>query len=275
MADLAREAPVSSTRVAVPVVGSLMFSVTVKVAVSLEPGVPPVTLIFTSATVAVRCPAVIFGRGPMVVTVPVTIALAAATRRDARFAISTSGARSVGRRRRCGKRHRRQGNRLPACAEVPSPVPLLAVSVPLRPTALALVKSWANASSPLALFAQNVGVGLGYAVLAELVLAPQIVAGLRAAPVWPANGFVLAAVWLLGPRVLPGVGIAAAGVMLHQVPLAVAAVGFAAPMLQAGVALQALTRLDFDERLERLRDPIGLALVAAPAGALCSASLGT
>jgi signal transduction histidine kinase/ActR/RegA family two-component response regulator len=146
--------------------------------------------------------------------------------------------------------------------------------VPPRPTALVLVKSWATASTPAALLAQNVGVGLGYAVLAELVLAPQIVAGLRAAPVWPANGFVLAAVWLLGPRVLPGVAIAAAVVMLQQVPVAVAAVGFAAPIVQAWVAVQALTRLDFDERLERLRDPITLALVAAPAGAFCSASLG-
>ena len=83
-----------------------------------------------------------------------------------------------------------------------------------RPTALSFVKSWANASSPAALLAQNAGVALGYFLLAELVLAPQVVAGLRAAPVWPANGFVLAAVWLLGPRVLPGVGVAAALVTL-------------------------------------------------------------
>ena len=144
-----------------------------------------------------------------------------------------------------------------------------------RPTALSFVKGWAKASSPAALLAQNAGVALGYFLLAELVLAPQVVAGLRAAPVWPANGFVLAAVWLLGPRVLPGVGVAAALVMLQQVPIAMALMGFLAPVAQAWVAVQLLERLDFDERLERVRDPLTLVLAAAPAGAVCSATLGT
>jgi len=106
-----------------------------------------------------------------------------------------------------------------------------------------------------------------------------------------ANGFALAAVWLLGPRVLPGVGIGAAFVMLQQVPPPVALTGLLAPVALAlalfhkapvlltllatiPLALSGLTVLldvvllaqfgqTFGERV-RLRDYAGLVLGAYP-----------
>jgi signal transduction histidine kinase/CheY-like chemotaxis protein len=108
-----------------------------------------------------------------------------------------------------------------------------------------------------------------------IVLAPQLVDGLRTTPVWPANGFALAAVWLLGFRVLPGVGFGAASIIVQQTPLAVALVACFAPVGQVSLAVWLLRALKFDARLERVRDPLLLTLVAAPAGALVSASIGT
>jgi signal transduction histidine kinase/ActR/RegA family two-component response regulator len=147
--------------------------------------------------------------------------------------------------------------------------------VPARPSILATVKTWAAAPSPAAIVAQNVGVGIAYALLMELVLMPPVIGGLRTTPVWPANGFALAAAWLLGLRILPGVAIGAALVMAQQVPLSVAFTACFAPVAQASLAVWALRHLNFDERLERVRDPLILALAAAPLAAIASASIGT
>ncbi len=143
-----------------------------------------------------------------------------------------------------------------------------------RLTPYARIHAWATASSREAVVAQNVVVAAGYVLLMELVLLPQIVGGLRTTPVWPANGFAVAAVWLLGYRVLPGVAVGAATVMLQQVGVWAALVGCFAPVVQATAAVWVLRRLRFDERLERVRDPIALILVAAPAGATASALVG-
>jgi signal transduction histidine kinase/ActR/RegA family two-component response regulator len=147
--------------------------------------------------------------------------------------------------------------------------------VSARPTLHARIQAWAAAPSPGALVAQNVVVGIVYALLMELVLAPQLVAGLRTTPVWPANGFAVAAVWLLGPRVLPGIAIGAAAILFQQVPPLAALVACLSPVAQAIVAIAVLRRLNFDDRLERVADPVILILVAAPAGAVASASVGT
>jgi signal transduction histidine kinase len=145
----------------------------------------------------------------------------------------------------------------------------------VRPTLLTRFKRWARASSTAALVAQNAAVALGYLVLGELVVVPQFVAGLRAAPVWPANGFALAAVWLLGPRVLPGVAIGAFAILVQQAPLPVALIGFTGPVAQAWVAVRILQRFSFEARMERVRDPLVLVVAAAPIGAAVSAAIGT
>ena len=151
----------------------------------------------------------------------------------------------------------------------------LLLHVPARRSVLDTVTAWSTASAPAAIIAQNVGVGLVYAGLMELVLLPQLVGGLRTTPVWPANGFALAAVWLLGARVLPGIALSAAVVMAQQVPLPVALVGSLAPVGQVLLATWVLRTGRFDARLERARDPLILTLIAAPSGAAVSSTVGT
>ena len=147
--------------------------------------------------------------------------------------------------------------------------------MPARPSVLATtITRWSTASSTAAVVAQNVAVALGYAALMELLLAPEWLMGMRSTPVWPANGFAVAAVWLLGARVLPGVALGALAVMLLHAPLAVALIVPLAPVTQAWLATAVLRRLAFDERLERVRDPLALTLAAAPAGAIASATIG-
>ena len=147
--------------------------------------------------------------------------------------------------------------------------------MPARPSLFDTVTRWAAANSPAAVVAQNVAVGLIYAALTAIVLAPQLVGGLRTTPVWPANGFALAAVCLLGYRVLPGVALGATAVVIQQIPLSLALIAFLAPVGQVSVAVWILRTLQFDARLERVRDPLVLTLVAAPAGAIVSATFGT
>jgi signal transduction histidine kinase/ActR/RegA family two-component response regulator len=147
--------------------------------------------------------------------------------------------------------------------------------VPARRSALDTVTGWSTASAPAALVAQNAGVGLVYASLMLLVLQPALVEGLRTTPVWPANGFAVAAVWLLGVRVLPGIAVSAAIVMAQQLPLPVALVGSLAPVGQVLLATWVLRTGRFDARLERARDPLILTLIAAPSGAVVSSTVGT
>jgi signal transduction histidine kinase/ActR/RegA family two-component response regulator len=146
--------------------------------------------------------------------------------------------------------------------------------VPTRSPLADRFQAWSSTTSTTAVLLQNVGVGLGYVFLAELVLVPRFVGGSTATPVWPAVGLALVAVWLLGPRVLPGIAIAAAVVVgLRFTPL-LALVGALAPVAGTQVAVRLLRRLKFDDRLERLRDPLVLALVAAPVGAVAAATIG-
>jgi signal transduction histidine kinase/CheY-like chemotaxis protein len=140
--------------------------------------------------------------------------------------------------------------------------------------ALATVTRWAAARTPGAVLAQNAAVAAGYALLVEVVFAPSLIAGIRATPVWPAEGFALAATWLLGFRILPGVAVGSmVAAALHgpwPLLLAVPAASVVSPWLTVHV----LRRLRFNERLERVFDPIALALLAAPAGALTAATVG-
>jgi integral membrane sensor domain MASE1 len=136
-------------------------------------------------------------------------------------------------------------------------------------------ESLPHRQSATAIVLQNALVGLGYFLLAELVLLPRFVGGSAATPVWPADGLAVAAVWLLGPRVLPGIFIASAIIVGVRAPLPVALIGPLGPVAETLIAVRLLRRLRFDDRLERLRDPLVLSLVAAPIGAAAAASIGT
>ena len=145
----------------------------------------------------------------------------------------------------------------------------------VRPALRDRLSAWLAATTPVAVATQNLAVGLAYVALGELVLVPRFVGGDRATPVWPADGLAVAAVWFLGPRVLPGIAAAAALVIGVRAPLGMALIGAAGPVLQALIVVRLLKALQFNDRLERLRDPLLLGLVAPPAGAAVAATIGT
>jgi len=140
---------------------------------------------------------------------------------------------------------------------------------------LSRLKTWSQASSTGAVVAQNVVVGIAFALLAELVLYPRLGSGARATPVFPTAGLALVAVWLLGRRTLPGIGVAAVLVASLRLPPLLALMAGFSPVLGAMVGVRVLQRLGFEDRLERVRDPLILALAAAPAGAITAATIST
>ncbi|MBA3271603.1 MAG: MASE1 domain-containing protein [Acidobacteria bacterium] len=117
----------------------------------------------------------------------------------------------------------------------------------------------------------DVAVAVIYWVIAELTLLPATSAG-RVTPMWPAAGVAVAAMLLRGRGLIPGI---AAGAFittsLHMsIPAAFAiALGI---VLEALNDVRLLQRFEFDERLERVRDPLILSAVslvgAAVAGVL-------
>lgn len=134
------------------------------------------------------------------------------------------------------------------------------------------LKTLSQATSTGAVIAQNAVVGLAFAVLGLLVLYPRLESGLRATPAWPTAGLALVAVWLLGARVLPGIGVAALIVALRLVPFELAILAPLAPLVGAVVGVRVLHQLGFDDRLERVRDSAILLLAAGPAGAVAAAT---
>ncbi len=107
--------------------------------------------------------------------------------------------------------------------------------------------------------------------LAELTLLPTTESG-RVTPMWPAAGLALAAVWLGGFRLLPGL---AGGVLLAawlRTPFPSALLATTGVLLGVVIEVAILRRLNFDHRLERVRDPGILGLIAAPVGAAVTAA---
>jgi signal transduction histidine kinase/CheY-like chemotaxis protein len=117
---------------------------------------------------------------------------------------------------------------------------------------------------------QNLAVAALYWIVAELTLLPATDAG-RVTPMWPPAGVALAAVLLGGARLFPGVALGALVTSTIHMS-AVAAVPIAAGMLlQVLIDVRLLARLQFDQRLERLRDPLvlgGVTLVGAAVAGL-------
>jgi signal transduction histidine kinase/CheY-like chemotaxis protein len=129
------------------------------------------------------------------------------------------------------------------------------------------------ASQPARDILRNVAIAVAYWIVAELTLLPATAEG-RVTPMWPADGIAVAAVLLGGHRLLPGVAAGAALSMIFRAPpLAVLAVAIGC-VLQTVVDVYLLRRFQFDERLERVRDPLLLTGVAA-LGATVSASIGS
>jgi signal transduction histidine kinase len=114
---------------------------------------------------------------------------------------------------------------------------------------------------------------LAYAVLARMGLALDAVGGF-ATLVWPPTGLSLAALWLWGGSLWPGVLLGAfAANVTAGAPPAVAAAIAAGNTLEALVGLMLLRRAGFTPALERVRDVLAL-VVAGLTVPLVSASVG-
>src|SRR5262245_36134603 len=108
--------------------------------------------------------------------------------------------------------------------------------------------------------------------LSVLVLYPT--AGGRAVtPIWPPVGLAVALTYIGGYRLLPGIvlGSFALGLRFNAWPLA--ALLALAPLAQPLIDVRILRAFDFDPKLERVRDPLVLSLIAGPAGSLVAAVL--
>jgi integral membrane sensor domain MASE1 len=132
------------------------------------------------------------------------------------------------------------------------------------------IHAWFAAHEQIRDVVLNLGVALLSWGLAELVLVP-VVSGRSVTPLWPPVGLAVALVYLGGYRLLPGIVL---GSFLVNGPReGLAWGGFIAlcQVIQPVLVVRILRALKFDPRLERVRDPIILSLVAGPAGALAAA----
>jgi signal transduction histidine kinase/CheY-like chemotaxis protein len=116
----------------------------------------------------------------------------------------------------------------------------------------------------------NLLLGLTSWGLAELVLMPTS-EGRPVTPIWPPAGLAVAAIYLGGYRLLPGVALGV--LLLWRAPLHWTALMALAALIQPVVDVRILRALNFDDKLERVRDPLILTLVAGPIGAMAAATV--
>ena len=136
---------------------------------------------------------------------------------------------------------------------------------PLKPAQV-----WFAANRLAATIVLNVIVGLASWGLAELVLLPTI-GGRAVTPIWPPVGLAVAVIYLGGHRLLPGVALGAFLLSVTRVPILWAVMMSLAALIQPVIDVRILRWFKFDEKLERVRDPVILSLAAGPAGAIVAA----
>jgi signal transduction histidine kinase len=90
---------------------------------------------------------------------------------------------------------------------------------------------------------------------------------------WPPVGLALAAAFMGGYRLLPGIAIGSFLLVVTRHPLAVAVMMAAIQVVPPIIEVRILRAFKFDPKLERVRDPIILTLAAGPVGALAGAVL--
>ena len=112
--------------------------------------------------------------------------------------------------------------------------------------------------------ALNLGIAGSYWLVAELTLVPATPEG-RITPMWPPAGIALAAMLLGGARLLPGIALGAFITTARHMALASAGPVAIGMVLQVVVNARLLRQLDFDTRLERVRDPLVLSRPPSPA----------
>jgi signal transduction histidine kinase len=142
-------------------------------------------------------------------------------------------------------------------------------SAVLQGSASRSLRGWSGQVAAIA------GLAAVYAVAARLGLTLDAVAGF-ATLVWPPSGIALAALLILGYRVWPGVFVGAlvANMLAGASPLVALAIGVG-NTLEAVVGVYALRRIPgFRPSLDRVRDVIGLIVLAATLSTMVSATIG-
>ena len=132
------------------------------------------------------------------------------------------------------------------------------------------IRGWFAANRLPGTVILNLIVGLLSWGLAELVLMPAI-GGRAVTPIWPPVGLAVAVIYLGGYRLLPGVAFGAFLLATTRVPIQWAVMMGLAALIQPVIDVRILRWLKFDEKLERVRDPVILSLAAGPAGAIVAA----
>jgi signal transduction histidine kinase len=137
---------------------------------------------------------------------------------------------------------------------------------------MSAARSWLAAHEPAGTLVLNGLVALVVWGLSALVLYPTE-GGRAVTPIWPPVGLAVTFTYMAGYRVLPGIvlGSLALGLRFNAWPLA--ALLSLAQLAQPLIDVRIMKAFDFDPKLERVRDPLILTLIAGPAGSLVAAVL--
>jgi signal transduction histidine kinase/ActR/RegA family two-component response regulator len=146
--------------------------------------------------------------------------------------------------------------------------------VPQPPNLTAAVRLWHSKHERTGKVVLNLVIALASWGLGELVLLPTM-EGRTMALLWPPAGLAMAAVFIGGFSLLPGVVLGSLLLLWQREPILIAMAMATMQIVQPFVGVRILRALKFDPKLERVRDPIVLTLLAAPAGALAGAVLST
>jgi signal transduction histidine kinase/ActR/RegA family two-component response regulator len=133
------------------------------------------------------------------------------------------------------------------------------------------IGDWFAAHDRVRDVALNLLVALAAWGLASLVLLP-VVDGRSVTPIWPPVGLAVAVTYLGGFRLLPGIVLASFATNYGTQSLPGVIFIALSQLIQPILVVRILRALKFDPRLERVRDPVILSLVAGPAGALAAAT---
>jgi signal transduction histidine kinase len=140
------------------------------------------------------------------------------------------------------------------------------------PSLTASVRSWFAANELIGTIVLNGVVALVAWGLSALILLPTV-SGRSITPIWPPVGLAVALVYIGGNRLLPGIvlGTLALSLNYYSVPLAI--LFGIAQIAQPVIAVRIMRSLNFDPKLERVRDPVILSLIAGPVGSAVAAVL--
>src|SRR5262245_33018418 len=128
---------------------------------------------------------------------------------------------------------------------------------------------------PLPYIATVLGLAALYFGMAKLGLSMASAVAQQVTPVWPPSGVSLAALLLLGWRIWPGITLGAlAANLTADEPFGTACGIAAGNTLEAVVGAWLLRTAGFDRSLERLKDVLALAVLAAGASTMVSATIG-